>query len=212
MEGKLADMMNAAMSENDGVNDILARAGRKRARALKILDNLNLLERWSRVGSPVVVGAVRYGLVAARDIDMEVYSENPRIEDGFSVMSEVARIPGVGEVAFVNGLEGPDMGLYWKVIVHDADGEDWKIDTWHVGNDHPDAHWCERFAAAMEAALTDETRLIIIGIKDALTGEGVRGVDVYRAVLEGGVSDVAGFRRWFDAHPPEGMCHWLPSG
>ncbi len=204
-------MLHMGAVENDGCGT-LERAERKRARAYELIEHLDLLNRWSRFGSPVVVGAVRYGLVAARDIDMEVYSETPRIGDGFSVMSGVAEAPGVREVAFMNGLDSPDMGLYWRVIVRDADGDEWKIDAWHVGHDHPDAHWCERFAAAMEASLTDDARRTIIGIKESLIGEGIRGIDVYRAVMEGGVADVGEFRRWFDAHPPEGMCHWLPEG
>ena len=197
--------------DNDGYG-ILERAGRKRTRAHELIAYLDLMNRWSGVGAPVVVGAVRYGLVAARDIDMEVYAENPLIKDGFSVMSGVAEVPGVREVTFMNGLDGPDMGLYWRVIVRDADGDDWKIDIWHVGNDHPDAHWCERFAAAMEGSLTDASRHAILTIKEALIGEGIRGIDVYRAVMEGGVTGVDEFRTWFDTHPPDGMCHWLPSG
>ncbi len=204
-------MLHMDAVEKDGY-DILERAGRKQARAYELIGYLDLLNRWNRVGSPVVVGAVRYGLVAARDIDMEVYSDAPRIWDGFSVMSGVAVMPGVREVTFMNGLDSPDMGLYWRVIVRDADGGEWKIDTWHVGHDHPDAHWCERFAVAMEASLTDDVRRAIIGIKESLVGEGVRGIDVYRAVMEGGVTGIDEFRKWYDAHQPDGMCHWLPSG
>lgn len=40
----------------------------------------------------------------------------------------------------------------------------------------------------MQNALTDQTRRAILEIKEALLGEaGVRGIDIYRAVLEGGV-------------------------
>jgi hypothetical protein len=194
------------------MDDILLRAEKRRERALDIIEELNLLQRWSRYGSPVIVGAIRYGLVVAPDIDVEIYCDEPRIEHGFDVMSEVARVPGVWKVRFANELEGPDQGLYWQVRYRNPEGDVWKVDSWLLRHDHPHAHWAEKFADAMQKALTDETRRAILEIKEALLGEaGIRGIDIYRAVLEGGVRDVSGFRHWIEEHKPCGIMLWLPS-
>ncbi|MEN6625194.1 MAG: hypothetical protein ABFD69_03085 [Candidatus Sumerlaeia bacterium] len=192
------------------MNEVLTRSVEKQNKARAILAELDLPGRWRRVGEPVVVGAVNYGLVVARDIDMEIYADEPTIEQGFSVMAEVARLPRVWQVMFVNELAGPDQGLYFKIVYRDDTGEEWKIDQWLVGHDHPDAHWCEKFARAIGAVLTDDSRRAILEIKEALHDEGVRGIDVYRGVIEGGVTTPLEFKAWQKSNPPDGMCHWMP--
>lgn len=191
---------------------VLERADRIAARAREIVAELGLTERWSKVGAPVSVGALRYGLMVARDIDMEVYSESPEIADGFAVMSGVASLPGVSEVRFVNAMDTPDRGFYWRTDFLDRDGERWKIDCWHVGDDHPDAHWCEKFADAMEKALTTETRRAILELKEAARkgDPGILGIDIYRAVLKDRVRSAEELREWLGRNRSESMSHWLP--
>lgn len=194
------------------MDDLLLRAEHRRERALRIIQELGLLRRWSRRGSPVIVGAIRHGLVVALDIDMEVYSEHPRIEHGFEVMSEVARLPGVWKIRFTNQLDDDDdPGLYWQIRYRDQEGEVWNVDSWLLGHDHPYAHGAERFADAMAKALTDETRRAILEIKESLQGEEVvRGIDIYRAVLEGGVRSPSEFRCWVAEHRSSGLVLWMP--
>ena len=199
-------------SREEAMDDILIRAEKRRERALDVIERLGLLQRWSRFGTPVIVGAIRYGLVVALDIDMEIYSDNPAIEHGFEAMSQVACLPGVWQVLFANELKGPDQGLYWQIRYRDERGDLWKVDSWLVGHDHPHAHWGDKFADAMEQALTDEIRLAILEIKEALAGQAdIRGIDIYRAVLEGGVRSPSGFRRWTGENEPSGITLWLPS-
>jgi hypothetical protein len=194
------------------MDEILLRAEQKRKRAHDILEKLQLLERWKAVGQPVVVGAARYGLMAALDIDMEIYTETPEIRAGFEVLSKVAEHPGVRQVLFMNELHGPDQGLYWQIRYCDEVGDQWKVDSWLVSHQHPDAHWCERFGEAIGNVLTDESRRTIIQIKEASLEEkaGLRGIDVYRGVLEGKATILADCLTWLRGHRAEGMCHWLP--
>lgn len=192
------------------MNELLMRLKHRQSQAHLILERLDLLSRWRRVGEPVVVGAVSYGLVVARDIDMEIYAEEPTIEQGFEVMKQVAQLPNVWQVMFMNELSGPDQGLYFKIVYRDDDGELWKIDQWLVAHNHPDAHWCEKFAKAISGALTDESRQAILEIKEALHEEGVRGIDVYRGVIEGKTATPEEFKEWQKNNPPDGMCHWMP--
>ena len=192
-------------------DDVFVRAEKRRARALDIVKRLDLLPSWSRYGNPIIVGAVSFGLMVALDIDMEIYSDDPRIEHGFEVLSQVARLPGVYQVRFSNELAGPDQGLYWQIRYRDQEGQSWKVDSWLLGHDHPHAHWAEKLTQAMHNALTDETRRAILEIKEALLGEaGVRSLDVYKAVLEGQVRRPDGFRRWIKAHKSPRIDLWLP--
>ena len=51
--------------------------------------------RWQVFGTPVLVGAVAYELAMAPDIDMEIYCDEPRIEDGFTILRDCALHPSV---------------------------------------------------------------------------------------------------------------------
>jgi hypothetical protein len=74
---------------------ILERAERRRTRALEIIDELYLTERWSAVGHAVQVGAVAHHLVVSPDIDFEVFTQDtPRIAEGFRVVSALAEHSG----------------------------------------------------------------------------------------------------------------------
>ena len=102
----------------------LVQRSRERCRqARAILDELGLIDAWSKFGRPVVVGAVAYELALAPDIDLEIYC--PRLDpaDGFAVLAQAARSPGVREVLFQNHLSDPDKALYWRIDYRDAAGE-----------------------------------------------------------------------------------------
>ncbi|RPI30061.1 MAG: hypothetical protein EHM70_14820 [Chloroflexota bacterium] len=194
-------------------DDILARAEKRCRQARQALDSLGLMERWSPYGKPVLVGAVRYGLAVAPDIDLEIYSENPQISHGFEVMAAVAQLPGVWKIRYSNELDRADQGLYWQIRFRMDDGEVWKVDNWLLAENHPQAHWNERLALALDRALTPETRRAILTIKEALSGqEGVHGIDIYQAVLERGVRSPESFLDWLRTKPTEPFNYWMPPG
>ncbi|MGW5364823.1 hypothetical protein [Actinopolymorpha pittospori] len=165
-------------------DDYLARAEQRVRDAHQVLAELGLLDRWRRYGDPVLCGSVAYGLVVEPDIDLEVFTDEPSIDDGFELLHEIAKVPGVARCAFTNGLAGPDQGLYWR-IVYDREGVRWNVDNWLLGRDHPGplSTW---LVEPMLAALTPTTREAVLEIKEAAyeRSEPVQGIWVYRAVLE----------------------------
>jgi hypothetical protein len=193
--------------------DILERAARRRQQALVVLGKLGLMERWSSFGQPRIVGAVRYGLVVALDIDIAIYAEYPQISHGFQVVSAVVELPGVWKVRYSNELTRPDEGLYWQIRYQAEDGNVWKVDNWLLSKNHPQADRDDQFASTMERALTPEKRRAILTIKEALSGQdGVRGIDIYQAVLDGGVHTPQGFQDWLLENHPSALNYWMPSG
>jgi hypothetical protein len=202
------------MSATVSNDDLLARSDERRQRALRIVESLGLLRRWSGYGEPILVGGVARGLVVKPDIDLEIYCDQPRIEDGFAVVTELALVPGVRHVRFSNELDSPDQGLYWQLRVGDptsGPAETWKVDMWQLAHDHPGPRGRD-LIEPMRRALTPETRLAILTIKEATILDGrVRSIDIYRAVFDGGARSPADFEAWFARHGPSGLTDWRPA-
>jgi hypothetical protein len=178
---------------------------------LAILGTLGLMERWSEFGVPRLVGAAAYGLMVAPDIDIDIYCPDPRVEIGFRVVSDLAREPGVWKVRFSNELDAPDQGLYWQLRYRPGDGEVWRIDMWLLADDHPGPRSSD-LVEAMRRALTEETRIAILTIKEAVQGRGdVHSMDVYRAVLDDGVRTAVDFLTWQAEHKSVGLTSWRPT-
>jgi hypothetical protein len=196
------------------MNPPLERALHRLQIAEHILAELQLMERWRAFGEPVLVGAIAYGLIVAPDIDLEIFCETPRIEDGFAVLKACALHPQVRKARFTNALDGPDMGLYWQLRYLHEDGQEWKIDMWTVARDHP-GPLSSALVEPLRQALTDETRQAILEIKEGLLLDPdaqCASIHVYRAVLEDGVHDLAEFRGWLATHPTSGLVAWKPGG
>ncbi len=193
--------------------EILRRAADRQNEARHVIERLNLFRRWSAYGRPVLVGAVAHDLMVEPDIDIEIYCERPRVEDGFAVVSSLALEPGVWKVRFSNELHGPDRGLYWQVRYRDpvsTTQEVWKIDMWMLGEDHPGPRAVD-LVELMRKVITPETRVAILQIKETFQGrEQVHGIDVYRAVLDGGVRTPEDFEEWFAAHQSSVLTAWRP--
>ncbi|MCB2192556.1 MAG: hypothetical protein KQI62_13380 [Deltaproteobacteria bacterium] len=191
--------------------ELLHKAAKLQERGWEVVRRLGLLERWGQVGKPVLVGSLRFGLMCQPNLDMEIYTETPLVAEGFSIVSELAQVPGVVQVQYLNALDTPDQGFYWRVDYQDEQGDIWDIDNWLVAHDHPNAGLADGLAKALEAKLTTEQRLAVLSIKSAQEStDKARGVDIYKAVMAGGVSTPEEFLRWQQANPPQEIELWQP--
>lgn len=191
----------------------LTQRSRERCRqARAILDELGLIASWSRFGRPVVVGAVAYELVLDPDIDLEIYC--PRLDpaDGFAVLARAARCPGMREGHFENHLSDPDKALYWRIDYRDAVGEAWKIDMWSAPDDYPLPRG-EHLVGPLRRALTPELREAILRLKSWRKAAGVSflSIDLYRAVVDGGVRQPEDLALWLSANTTGVLTDWAPS-
>lgn len=192
-------------------SDVLQQAQAKQERARQAIKTLGLVERWQKVGTPVLVGSSRFGLMVSANIDMEVYTDEPTPQLGFGVIGELAATPGVTQVRYLNAMDGLDQGLYWCIFYEDESGVTWDIDVWLVAHNHPYAYVADRLATAMEKRLDAESRRRILSIKrDLPQAMKVRGVDIYKAVLRDGVQTADAMLAWLEANPPEPMELWHP--
>lgn len=192
---------------------VLERSARRRQAAEAILSELDLMNQWRRFGRPVLVGALSFDLAVAPDIDMEVYCPELRIEHGFEVLARCALHPRVTSAQFVNGLNTPDQALYWQLHYCDGEGTDWKVDMWSAPEDYALPRG-ENFVGPMRKALTPETRTAILALKEARAAGEVPAfwsIDLYRAVLEGGVRTIDQWRAWLQTHETGVLSSWVPA-
>ena len=196
------------------VDDVIGRAARRRAKALGVIDDLELIRRWSTVGRVELVGAVAYDLVVSPDIDMEVFTDGtPRIRDGFRVLAELAEHPSVTRARFTNALDTADQGLYWQLRCRDDDGDEWKVDIWTLDRDHP-GPLSTALVAAMRSAVRTDDRRRILTLKEARAAgaaQGVASIDIYRAVLDGGVTTPDELEAFLGPNYAPSLTPWLPA-
>ena len=195
---------------DDGV---LVRATRRRAVALALIDDLELVRRWSQVGRVVLVGAVAYDLVVSPDIDIEVFTRGrPQIGDGFRVLAALAEHPRVTKARFTNALNAPDQGLYWQIRCRDDDAREWKVDVWTLDEDHP-GPLSSDLVAPMRDAIDDAKRAVILELKESRAAgrcSAFASIDIYRAVLEGGVRTAEELEALLGPNYSTQLTPWLP--
>lgn len=193
--------------------DVLEQSLQRTRQAHEILSRLRLFERWQAFGTPVLVGAVAFDLAMAPDIDIEIYCDAPRIQDGFTVLRDCAVLDNVRKARFGNYLDDPDEGLYWRLDYRTPDGTDWKIDMWMLRRDHS-GPGAEQLVAPLRAALTPERRRTILELKSLIHTGAIPhqpSIDIYRAVIDGGLLSSADLAAWLAAHPRDHLTFWKPS-
>lgn len=81
---------------------------------------------------------------------------------------------------------------------------------WYLADDYPGPRGHD-LVGPLLSALTPAARDGILAIKEAAREreEPVQGIKVYQAVLDGGITDYAGFLAWHSRNRG-GLIHWSP--
>lgn len=193
--------------------DLLAISAANQQKARAVIKDCGLYAAWESVGATVnLVGSLRTGLLLhRRDIDVHIYSQPFDIAQSFAAVAKMAEHPRLARVTYANLLQADDACLEWHVWFTDTHGESWRIDMIHLHPGSRYAGYFETVAERIERALTLETRLAILRLKDEIPPEaGVIGIEIYRAVIQGGVRDASGFSAWREAHPRAEIVEWMP--
>ena len=195
------------------MEDVLDLARQYQRRAWEVIARTDVVNIWKSVGAePNLVGSLRTGLLMKhRDIDFHIYSDPFWLEDSFRAASLLGQRPGIRRIEYINGLDTDEKCVEWHAWYEDDEGEIWQIDMIHMPKESPYAGWFEQVADRISDALTPETRLAVLRVKlDVPDGAKVPGVEIYRAVLDGGVTDYAGFLAWKQEHREDAGLRWLP--
>jgi hypothetical protein len=197
---------------------LIEHSKRLKIEALNVIEDLNLMSLWKEVGGdPYLVGALAYDLALSPDIDMEIFCEIPRIDDGFRILNACAHQPGCRETRFRNEIDGPDQGYYWQIRYQQPEGELWKIDMWSVRLDHP-GPTSRDMIAPVHHALDREKRQVILALKQAVADDSsvtCPSIFIYQAVLADGIRKYEDMLVWLSNHDTAEINdwrRWLPGG
>lgn len=156
-----------------------------------------LLERFGQVQ---ITGSYALKLMAWRDLDLYLVTEELRLSEFFCLGGKIADLLTPTKMSFRNErvarTEGLPVGLYWGIYLGDERAGAWKIDLWAVSKEQFRA--LDEFCQNIERRLTAAARRKIIEIKaQCWMKPGYRRTfssrDIYEAVLAEGVGDLAAF-------------------
>ncbi|MEC0238483.1 hypothetical protein P4H66_01180 [Paenibacillus dokdonensis] len=189
----------------------LQQANEKLIEANLILNELDLLNLWSVVGEPVLVGAAAYNLIFNRDIDMEIYCDQPEVASGFRVLENCVKNPKVIGARYSNHLDGEDQGIYFQLRYKDENDLIWKIDMWLLAHDHP-GPCAKDLVEPLNRVLTDQSRESILTIKNQITlnAESIVSIRIYEAVIDYNIQTYEEFMKWHSKYAPKGLTSWKP--
>lgn len=204
------DRMSCGGEGGLGDEVLLARQGILQREAERVAEDLDAERQLGIAGRVVRVGSAALGLMVWRDLDLTVVCDYLDKVVVLDVGKTLAFHPRVREVVFRddtgawNTDPGYPDGFYLGLRYRSTDGQDWKLDIWFV--DDPERQPDLQHVRTIPPRLDVEKRLAILRIKSAWQrrpeyGHTVRSFDIYRAVLDHQVRDLAGFASWLAGRP-----------
>ncbi len=198
------------------MNDLLKQQKQLQEEAHEVLKNIKLLSILTKYGIPFLVGSVETGLMAWKDIDLEVIVKNINKDLIAEITSSLIRNSarrldfsivdnrnpddsGKGPIGYYIGLKYYDPTTPKKELVS-SNKNTWKIDLWLVleGNARSD-----KSTEDLKAKLNSENRQIILDIKNQIMEHPlyryeIFSTDIYSAVLENNVTNIEEFKSYLN--------------
>jgi hypothetical protein len=151
-----------------------------------------------------LVGSYAMHTMTWRDLDFERVEDPPDWGRHWAVGARLAATGWLWRAVCTDAYRDPrfpdDKGYYWGLrACHPDGGETWKLDIW-TAREHEYLGLPER--ARWTAMLTDETRIPILAIKEAVCNapeyrKTLLSVHIYEAVLDHGVRRLDDFMEWW---------------
>ena len=162
-------------------------------------------------GEVHVLGSYALGLMTWRDLDIHIVCPTLDIARHFELGGRLATLWGAAKMHFRDDRTGVDpsvpAGLYWGVYLGDERRGAWKLDVWVIEPMRFESMRAE--VGRLQSSLSPATRRAILAIKGAVWyrpeyRRSFSSQDIYTAVLEHGVRDLAGFWAFLQARAAAG--------
>lgn len=171
--------------------------------AHQVIKRLGLMPTLEKHGQVEIVGSLKHGLMTWRDIDLNVVTQSCLIDEIFwPIVHTIFPISGVKSVHLADNRTQLEKkrpkSLYLGIKYEDVRGEIWKIDIRFLDKQSVQVNEIDRLLMHL---MTGELKEIILHIKSQVDNDpqyhrSFSSVDIYKAVLLGGVKDLSAFRRY----------------
>lgn len=187
----------------------LAQANQQKA--FDIIKQCQIIQAWQSIGAQInLIGSLKMGLLAKhRDIDFHIYTPTLNIAQSFAAIAQIAKNPKIVHIEYRNLLNEEDSCLEWHAWYRD-EGE-WQIDMIHIVQGSKYAGYFEKQAARILAVMSEQQRETILKLKFETPDEiKIAGIEIYQAVLEGGVRNFEELQQWRAKRTQNGIVEWIP--
>lgn len=188
-------------------------AEHNRQAAWKVLEETGIIQAWENIGATVhIVGSLKSGLMMkSKDIDLHIYTDRLILSDSFSVMEKLAENGSIKEIHYINQIDTEEECIEWHVCYEDKEKKRWKFDMIHIRRGSKYDGFVEKVTDTIMERLTPETKEAILRIKFDMPDDcKIPGIEIYRAVLSGGVRGYDEFMNWRKEHPFTNSMEWMP--
>ncbi len=184
----------------------------KQAKAL--LEHFQIIEKLKPLGEVGLYGSYLYGLMVQPDIDIEVSTDHPDLDDVSTVAQFYIKNERINRVMVTSkylsrhdGTPGRPPGIYLGISPY-WEGREWNLDIWIMPPQNKLDQ--ENFPSNWHAKLTDKQRESILLLKYNLSQQrrypGTKdgqflSADIYRAVMNDGVKSIEELDDWRKTHP-----------
>lgn len=173
-----------------------------RSEADRLLDS-GLRPILDSYGTVHVIGSYALRLMVWRDLDIHIVRNDLDKPRFFELGGQIASLLNPPKMHFrdetITATEGLPKGLYWGIYLGDERAGAWKIDIWA---EQPAGFERTRsYGERISGLLSESMRSLILQIKAACWQHPqyrreFSSSDIYKAVLEHGIVDIDGFRKY----------------
>lgn len=181
--------------------------------AWKILNDIGIIQAWENIDATVnIVGSLKSGLMMKnRDIDLHIYTDQLILSESFSVIEKLAKNQSIKEINYINQIDTEEECIEWHVWYEDKEMIRWKFDMIHIRRGSKYDGFVEKVTDNIIKQLSYETKEAILRIKfDMPDNYQIPGIEIYRAVLSGGVRSYNEFMDWRKDNLFTNSMEWIP--
>jgi hypothetical protein len=184
-------------------NTLLEQNQQIKKEADSILTGKGLFHLLTQYGTPHISGSYMLDLMTWRDLDIYLETDKINEQNFFKLGGEIASNLNPVKMSFrnetISKTHGLPYGLYWGTYLGNERHGAWKIDLWAVNS--IECQKLLKYCLDIKEKLTPDYALHILDIKskcwqDPEYRRSFTSMDIYKAVLENGVSDIMGFREY----------------
>lgn len=165
----------------------------------KILYDFGLLEKLNEYGKPHIIGSYRMDLMAWNDLDIDIENDDMSLEKLYSLSNWIIGTFHPTWYEAKEELKNKNEKIWFHGFETLIDGKLWNVDLWFFDKQtiFDAEEYCDSVSAKINAM--PDLKDIIIKIKKELlkrnmySFEQFSSMDVYDAVLNGGVTNVEKF-------------------